>query len=69
MDINNEIKQLNYRIDNLDNKIDEILVLLRPVSSHAEFVDDLKQALHNSKIVRVMCGNPKLNSKFCLEDK
>ena len=62
MDITDEIKQLNCRIDNLDQKIDEILALLRPVSAHAGFVDDLKQALYNSKIVRVMCGNPKSNN-------
>ena len=49
---NNKI--LLERINILEEKIDEILVLLRPVSSHAAFVDDLKNIFNNSRVLKTL---------------
>lgn len=48
------IDKLNERIDVLEEKLDEILTLLRPVSSHSEFVGDLKNVFNNSRIFRTL---------------
>ena len=49
---NNKI--LLERINILEEKIDEILVLLRTVSSHAAFVDDLKNIFNNSRVLKTL---------------
>lgn len=65
---NNKI--LLERINILEEKIDEILVLLRPVSSHAAFVDDLKNVFNNSRVLQTLgLTTSASSSKNLLTDK
>ena len=48
------MEDISERLDILEEKIDEILFLLRPVSKHAAFVDDLKYVFNNSKILKTL---------------
>ncbi len=48
--------EVRAELDVIHQKLDEILELLRPVSAHANFVDDLKQAMYSSRIMRSICG-------------
>ena len=50
--------EVRTELDSINEKLDEILALLRPVSAHAHFVDDLKQAMYSSRIMRSICGPP-----------
>lgn len=53
--MDNEIKEELVKVN---QKLDELLELLRPVSAHATFVDDLKQAMYSSRIMKSICGPP-----------
>tara|TARA_Y100000385_G_scaffold276580_1_gene322490 strand:+ start:991 stop:1182 length:192 start_codon:yes stop_codon:yes gene_type:complete len=48
--------EVRKELDIINQKLNEILDLLRPVSAHAHFVDDLKQAMYSSRIVKSICG-------------
>ena len=65
MDDKNIIERLNH----LEEKIDEILVLLRPVSNHAAFVDDLKNMFNNSRVLKTLGLTQTSSSKKLLSDK
>ena len=65
MDDKNIIERLNH----LEEKIDEILVLLRPVSNHAAFVDDLKTVFNNSRVLQTLGLTSSSSSKNLLTDK
>ena len=45
---------MEERLDNIEQKLDLIIKLLKPVNAHAPFVDDLKTACQNSRILRSM---------------
>lgn len=56
--MDNEIKE---ELEKINQKLDELLELLRPVSAHATFVDDLKRAMYSSRIMKSICGTPPEN--------
>ena len=40
------------QLDRIEKKLDKVIELLIPVNQHAPFVDDLKQAVENSMVLR-----------------
>lgn len=67
-ELKDEINILNEKIDEIDDKLNEILKLLRPVSAHAEFVDDLKNMFNSSSVLKTL-GITRINNTKLLDDK
>ena len=62
----------HHLIGECNRKDRQDLTLLRPVSVHAGFVDDLKTALYQSSMVRMICGSPKVhaeNDSVCIDQQ
>lgn len=62
---------ISEKLDSLDRKLDQIITLLLPVNAHTDFVDDLKTACQESRIlrsiVRVRAPEPVLTIENNLE--
>ena len=43
---------VHARLDQIERKLDTVIALLRPVHSHAAWVDDLRSRLHSVGIMR-----------------
>ena len=43
---------VHARLDQIEQKLDTVIALLRPVHSHAAWVDDLRSRLHSVGIMR-----------------
>ena len=63
-----DIKGIKEQLNRIEQQNEEILRLLRPVHSHSEFVDDLKTACYNNRLLKSFMPVKQENNNLLIED-
>lgn len=64
------MKSIEDRLDEIDQKLDMLIRLLKPVHAHASWVDSLKRKLSSLRILPYSAGNEDVElTHWTIEDK